>query len=113
MAQHQTSNDLPVIVGAVVVGLIAIGIFYFTRAEPIPAPTPEQPVRGEPAATAAAPVMTNTKVEPFDIQQGGMSGGGAMGGGVMGGSAPTMGGAAGGGQGQPAGPMRAGVSGAG
>lgn len=59
MAQ-ENSNDLPVIVGAVVVGLIAIGIFYFTKAEPVPAPTPATPVTGPLNAQAVAPVMIPT-----------------------------------------------------
>lgn len=59
MAQ-ENSNDLPVIVGAVVVGLIAIGIFYFTKAEHVPAPIPATPVTGALNAKAVAPMMIQT-----------------------------------------------------
>lgn len=104
MAQ-ETSNDLPVIVGAIVVGVIAIGIFYFMRAEPQPPAAPEQPVLTEPATQAVAPVMIDTTAKPFGQQGGGT---GAGGGGAVPTGGPSAAGAAGPGGG--GGPVAAGVA---
>lgn len=96
MAQQESSNDLPVIVGAVVVGLIAIGIFFFMRREPAAAPAAPEPVRGSVNVTAVAPRFVETKVAPTppEGRQAG-AGGGVVGAGGTGGGAPA-GGAAGG-----------------
>jgi len=106
MAQ-ETSNDLPVIVGAIVVGVIAVGIFYFMRAEPQPPAAPEQPVLTEPATQAVAPVMIDTTAKPFG-QQGGEIG--AAGGGALPTSSPSPTGAAAPGGGGGGGPVAAGVA---
>ncbi len=101
MAQ-ENSNDLPVIVGAVVVGLIAIGIFYFTKSDPTPAPVPAAPVTGPLNAKAVAPVMVQTtgaSEKPPAAPAGGSSAAPASGGGGGGMTAtPTpLGGGGGGG----------------
>ncbi len=44
---QQPSNDLPIIVGALIVGLLTIIIFFFTRSTPTLPPAPEEP-RKEP-----------------------------------------------------------------
>jgi hypothetical protein len=94
MAQQESSNDLPVIVGAIVVGLIAVGIFFFMRKEPVPAPTPAEPVRAPLNAQAVTPRMIETNSEAAPPQGGGQQAGGggglvgAPGGGAPGGGAP-------------------------
>ncbi len=105
MAQPESSNDLPVIVGAAVVGLIAVGIFFFMRKEPIPAPVPEEPVRAALNAQAVTPRLIETKGEPEEAASGAggqLIGGGAVGGG--GGGGPSAG---------REGPMAMGLSGGG
>lgn len=71
--------DLPVIVGAVVVGLIAVGVFYFTRAEPIKPAPPVEPAKGAPTVTAGAPVMKDTKGVTGTGEAGGAAAGAAGG----------------------------------
>lgn len=108
MAQ-ETSNDLPVIVGAILVGIIAIGIFYFMRAEPQPPAAPEQPVLTEPATQAVAPMMIDTTAKPFGQEAGatGAGGGGAVP------TGPSTAGAAAPGGGGGGGPTAVGVEAAG
>ncbi len=61
MAQENSGMDLPVIVGAVVVGLIAVVVFYFTKAEPVIPAAPVVPSKQMPTVTATAPVMKDTQ----------------------------------------------------
>ncbi|MCL6623435.1 MAG: hypothetical protein K6T17_02305 [Fimbriimonadales bacterium] len=42
---QQSSNDLPVIVGALIVGLLACAVFFFMRSTPTLPPAPEEPRR--------------------------------------------------------------------
>lgn len=108
MAQQESSNDLPVIVGAIVVGLIAIGIFFFMRREATPAPAAPEPVRGPVNVTAVAPRYVETKVAPTPPE--GRQGGGGTEVGAMGAGGGAAAGGAGAGR---QGPVAAGVSGGG
>lgn len=84
MAATQSSNDLPVMVGAVVVGLIATGIFFFMRKEPQAVSPPTKPITTPVATAAAATVMVET--------QGPISGPNGQVGGAAGGQGATAGG---------------------
>ncbi|MFN8140657.1 MAG: hypothetical protein U0R49_12755 [Fimbriimonadales bacterium] len=80
MAQESSGMDVPVMVGAAVVGLIALGIFYFTKADPVKPGAPVEPAKGAPTVTAAAPVMKDTKgTVGTDGGGGGAGGSGAVG----------------------------------
>ncbi|MCH8275377.1 MAG: hypothetical protein IH851_11365 [Armatimonadetes bacterium] len=59
MAQH-TSNDLPVRVGAVVVGLIAVGVFYFMKHDAVKPLTPAEPTKEILNPLPVATVMIDT-----------------------------------------------------
>lgn len=105
MAQQESGNDMPIMVGAIVVGLIACGVFFFMRQDPTPAPTPAEPVRAPLSAQAVTPTMIETTGKPAEQQAGGTGLAGRSGGGAAG---PAVAGASGG---QPVGPVAAGVSG--
>jgi hypothetical protein len=96
MAQQENTNDMPVMVGALVVGLIACGIFFFMKKDPVAAPTATQPVKTPVNAQAVQPTMIETKGTLPDAAAGGggaPGGGGAAAGPAAGGrGGPTIGG---------------------
>jgi hypothetical protein len=93
---EQSNYDMPVMVGALVVGLIAVGIFWFTKPDPVQPPPPAEPVTTPINPQAIPTVMIDTDGKS-DSQQGGLQG-----------PAPAAGAGGGGG-----GPMRAGATSAG
>lgn len=94
MASEQTQYDLPIVVGAAVFGLIAIGVFFFMRKDPVLPAQPAEPIRTPVVAQPVAPTMVETSGPEGDQQTGGStSGGGGGGGGARGG--PTIGGMSG------------------
>lgn len=94
MAESSLSNtyDMPVMVGAAVVGAIAIGLFFYMAREPIAPPAPTQPTSAPLNAAAAPVVMIETDGTG---QAGNQQGGGPapIGGGPApaGGAGPTPG----------------------
>lgn len=83
MAESSSINntyDMPVMVGAAVVGLIAMGIFYYTAREPVAPPKPIHPTDAPLNAQAAPVTMIDTS-----------GSGGAAAGGPGGGPAPIGG----------------------
>lgn len=101
MASEQTQYDLPIVVGAAVFGLIAIGVFFFMRKDPVLPAQPAEPIRTPVVAQPVAPTMIETSGPAGSNQQGSgaavsggsRAGGGASGGG--GGEAPAFAGSAG------------------
>lgn len=88
MASEQTQYDLPIVVGAAVFGLIAIGVFFFMRNDPVLPAQPAEPIRTPVVAQPVAPTMIETSGPAGSQQQsGGAVGGSSRGGGSVGGSA--------------------------
>ncbi len=85
MAESNT-YDMPVMVGAGLVCLIAIGIFWYTRPEPVRPVPPAEPITTPLNAQAAPVVMVETS-GTGKPGEGGPAIGGAVGGGMT--SAPT------------------------
>jgi hypothetical protein len=86
--------DLPVIVGAAVVGLLAIGVFYYTARPAVAPPPPPEPILTPLTATAAPVGMVDTSGSG-EAAQPGAGGPMAMGGGPtpVGGGPKPVGGA--------------------
>jgi uncharacterized membrane protein YgcG len=101
MASEQTQYDLPIVVGAAVFGLIAIGVFFFMRKDPVLPAQPAEPVRTPVVAQPVAPTMVETSGPAGNNQQGAggtVGGGSRAGGGATGGGgseAPAVAGSAG------------------
>jgi hypothetical protein len=81
-----STYELPVRVGAAVVGLIAIGLFWYMSEPGVAPPAPPQPTTAPLNAAAAPVVMIETSGSGSPTQQG------AMGGTPLGGPAPIGGG---------------------
>jgi hypothetical protein len=94
MSDSSSNYDMPVMVGAIVVGLIACGIFFYTKPEPIRPPAPPEPIFTPPTTAAASPVMIDTS-GTGKTPEGGMAS--AAPGVPGGGPAPTFAGNKGGG----------------
>ena len=82
---EQNTYDLPVMVGAAVVGLIAIGLFWYMRPEPVAPAPPTVPVTAPLSAQAApvAMVETSGSGKPGENQGGGIGTAGAGPGGKL------------------------------
>jgi hypothetical protein len=59
MAQQNT-YDLPIMVGAAIVGAIACGLFWYMRPEPVRPPAPTEPITTPLNAQAAPVTMVET-----------------------------------------------------
>lgn len=95
MASEQTQYDLPIVVGAVVFGLIAVAVFFFMRNEPTLPPQPAEPVRTPVVVQPVQPTMVETSGPTGDQQTGGSTSGGGGGGAAGGRGGPAIGGMSG------------------
>jgi hypothetical protein len=86
MAAEQNQYDMPIVVGAFVFGLIAIGVFFFMRGEPVLPPQPAEPVRTPIVVQPVQPTLVETSGPAFE---GGQTGGSTSGGGGGGGGAAS------------------------
>ncbi|MER3413851.1 MAG: hypothetical protein C4341_06360 [Armatimonadota bacterium] len=93
MASEQSQYDLPIVVGAVVFGLIATAAFFFMRNEPSLPPQPAEPIRTPVAVQPVQPTMVNTSGPAGGGQTGGSTSGVGGGAGAAGGRrGPAIGG---------------------
>jgi len=85
-----STYDMPVMVGAAVVGLIAMGIFFYTARDPVAPPKPVHPTDAPLNAQAAPVAMIDTSGSGAPAAAG--PGGAPIGGiGPVGGPAPAGG----------------------
>ncbi|RMG23861.1 MAG: hypothetical protein D6724_07395 [Armatimonadetes bacterium] len=84
---------MPIVVGALVFGLIAIGVFFFMRKDPVLPPQPAEPVRTPVVVQPVQPTLVETSGPAFEGGQTGGSTSGGGGGGAASRRGPSIAGA--------------------